>query len=278
LHGNRLEVSMVFQGLGQAEAEAVWAPFREWIAARAEVEFEKPLGFIALPARHFWDAGYFAEHLPGVLAPDPRPDAPAHHAVWAGDRDQAGWFIHGYTSAWLPASLLQGGRQAQLVEALFQASRHWQVGLHFNKGLAGAPTAVLDAARDTATHPGVLAAFALAIIAGGGPPRFPGMPADAYDDAEAHANADRIARAMRALRTVAPGAGAYVSESDYFLPDWQSAFWGDNHRRLAGIKRRYDPEGLFFVRHGVGSEAWSDDGFTPLPPPPHGSWESAQTG
>jgi hypothetical protein len=23
------------------------------------------------------------------------------------------------------------------------------------------------------------------------------------------------------------------------------------------------PHGLFFVHHGVGSEAWSDDGFTP---------------
>jgi hypothetical protein len=28
------------------------------------------------------------------------------------------------------------------------------------------------------------------------------------------------------------------------------------------IKRRYDPAGLFFVRHGVGSEDWSEDGFT----------------
>jgi len=32
--------------------------------------------------------------------------------------------------------------------------------------------------------------------------------------------------------------------------------------RLLAIKRKYDPEGLFFVHHGVGSEAWSDDGFT----------------
>jgi hypothetical protein len=30
------------------------------------------------------------------------------------------------------------------------------------------------------------------------------------------------------------------------------------------VKRKYDPDGLFFVRHGVGSEEWSDDGFTRL--------------
>jgi hypothetical protein len=27
------------------------------------------------------------------------------------------------------------------------------------------------------------------------------------------------------------------------------------------VKAKYDPEGLFFVHHGVGSEGWSDDGF-----------------
>jgi len=28
------------------------------------------------------------------------------------------------------------------------------------------------------------------------------------------------------------------------------------------VKRKYDPDGLFFVHHGVGSEEWSADGFT----------------
>ena len=27
---------------------------------------------------------------------------------------------------------------------------------------------------------------------------------------------------------------------------------------------KYDPDGLFFVHHGVGSERWSADGFTPV--------------
>ena len=31
--------------------------------------------------------------------------------------------------------------------------------------------------------------------------------------------------------------------------------------RLAEVKRKYDPTGLFFVHHGVGSEDWSADGF-----------------
>jgi len=35
-------------------------------------------------------------------------------------------------------------------------------------------------------------------------------------------------------------------------------------RGFLRIKREYDPDGLFFVRHGVVSEDWSDDGFTKL--------------
>jgi hypothetical protein len=33
---------------------------------------------------------------------------------------------------------------------------------------------------------------------------------------------------------------------------------------LLAVKRRYDPDGLFVVHHGVGSEEWSDDGFERL--------------
>jgi hypothetical protein len=63
---------------------------------------------------------------------------------------------------------------------------------------------------------------------------------------------------------VAPDTGAYLAESNFFEPDWQHAFWGANHARLQAVKSRYDPDGLFCVHHGVGSEAWSADGFTRL--------------
>ena len=67
---------------------------------------------------------------------------------------------------------------------------------------------------------------------------------------------------MAELRKVAPDAGAYVSESSFFQSDWQRAYWGKNYPRLRAAKARYDPDGLFFVHHGVGSEDWSGDGFT----------------
>ena len=69
---------------------------------------------------------------------------------------------------------------------------------------------------------------------------------------------------MATLRGLVSTPGAYVSESNFFEADWQSAFWGTNYARLRQVKDRYDPEGLFFVHHGVGSEDWSPDGFTRL--------------
>lgn len=265
--GNSVDISMVFQGLSQQQAAEVWAPLLAWLRGREEYVFEKELQVVALPARHFWDADFFKKHAPGFMVADERPGAPAHHAQWKGDLGEAGWFIHGYKSAWLPASLLGMDRQADLVDAIFRCTRHWRVGFHFNKGLAGAPAAEIEAARDTAMNPQVLDAFALAIIAGGDGPQYPGMPGGAADPARGRERARSIGRAMDEMMKVAPGAGSYVSESDYFLADWQGAFWGGNHARLARVKARYDPDGLFFVRHGVGSEAWSEDGFSRLPGP-----------
>jgi hypothetical protein len=69
---------------------------------------------------------------------------------------------------------------------------------------------------------------------------------------------------MAALRAVVPNFACYVSECNFFEPQWQSAFWGSNYQRLRQVKSRYDPDGLFFVHHGVGSEPWSADGFIRL--------------
>lgn len=259
---NVLRLAMVFQGLSQQQAQAIWQPFLDWIRASGDYTFIKPVQVLALPAQHFWDAEFFREHMPAAMIPDDRDGAPRNHVLWAGDQGQVGWFIHGFKSAWLPASLLRKDSQAQLVDALFACTRQWSVEFHFNKGLAGAPPEAIAASRDTATHPQVLDAFALAIIAGDGSPAFPGMPGANPDLAKARDESASISRAMDALLKVAPNAGAYVSESDYFQRDWQQAFWGANYPRLAAVKHKYDPQGLFFVHHGVGSEAWNADGFT----------------
>ena len=137
-----------------------------------------------------------------------------------------------------------------------------KVGLHFNKGLAGGPAEAIAQARDTAMNPDVLDAFALAIIATGGPPAYYSYVGFPTDMAHAHKDAANIDLATAALRAVAPRSGSYVSESNYFNASWRDAFWGTNYPKLRRVKAKYDPGGLFFCHHGVGSEAWSADGFT----------------
>src|SRR5690606_22994781 len=150
---NRISISMLFQGLDQQQAEDTWAPFLRWLRAHPEYAFEEPFAIIALPARRFWDAEFLNQHAPGILVQDDRPDAPSGRVAWRGDQDQVGWFIHGYQSAWMPASLLHKDRQLLLADALFACTRHWSVSFHFNKGLAGAPASEIAAARDTAMNP-----------------------------------------------------------------------------------------------------------------------------
>ncbi|MEO5810538.1 MAG: FAD-binding oxidoreductase [Rhodanobacter sp.] len=263
--GETLAISMVFQGLTSAAAENTWAPFLAWVTARPEYTIVEPLKVMALPARHFWDPEFFRQHAPGLMVPDDRSGAPLDHVVWAGDQGQVGWFIHAYQSAWLPASLLAKAVQSRLADALFAASQQWDVELHFNKGQAGGAADAITRSRDTATHPDVIDAFALAIIGSAGAPAYPGLHRTAPDLAKARHDAQGVEKAMAALRAVAPAAGSYVSESDYFLRNWQEGFWGANYPRLARAKRRYDPDGLFVVHHGVGSERWSADGFTLAP-------------
>ena len=260
--GHAVSLSMVFQSMDQKTAQAIWAPYFDWVKAAGDDYVMKAKPFIiALPARKFWDATFMGS-LGGIVVKDDRPGASADNTWWAGDGGQVGQVLHGYHSVWLPKGLLAADQQGRLVDALCSAATNWGVSLHFNKGLAGAPDEALTASRDTATNPAVLDAFALAITAGEEPPAYPGVPGHEPHDADGRADAKTMRAAMAALKALAPSPASYVSESDYFEPRWREAYWGVHAARLERVKRRHDPEGLFFVHHGIGSERWTADGFT----------------
>jgi FAD/FMN-containing dehydrogenase len=263
---NTIAVTMVFQGLDQSQVESIWRPLMDWVTASpGDFTVTAPLMIKASAAYNWWNAEYLRNNtLHGGGFFDERPGAPANNVWFAEQNTELGAFWHGFKSLWLPASLLQKDQRGRFAEALFAATRHWTVSLHFNKGLAGAAAEDVAAARDTAMNPAVLTAFALAIIGGGDAPAYKYLLTGPPDLAAARQHAAAIAAAGDELRKVVPDAGSYVSESDFFERNWQAAFWGANYPRLREVKRTYDPDGLFFVHHGVGSEEWNADGFTRL--------------
>eukprot|EP01051_Picozoa_sp_SAG22_P038725 SAG22_NODE_20010_length_269_cov_0.911765_1_plen_89_part_11 len=53
-----------------------------------------------------------------------------------------------------------------------------------------------------------------------------------------------------------PYSGSYWNEADYQDPHWQASHWGATYPRLLALKQKYDPQGLFYGHHSVGSELW----------------------
>ena len=50
------------------------------------------------------------------------------------------------------------------------------------------------------------------------------------------------------------GPNSYFSESAYEMNNWQDRYWGSNYNNLVQVKNSYDPKGIFWCRHCVGSE------------------------
>ncbi|MGJ3265015.1 MAG: FAD-binding protein [Salinarimonas sp.] len=257
-----LEIAMVFQGLSDDEAARAWAPFDAWLAAHPDdvAEATTPR-IVSMPGRHWWDYAYRRTNHPQSIVEDDRPGAAPGRFWWSGNASEVGIYLSGYESLWLPERLLAPETRGGAARALVAASRAYAVGLHFNKGLAGATPERRAEARETAIHPSAHDAFALAIIAGGATRVHPGILGHEPDREAQRAEAERIAAAMAALRSVAPEAGSYSSEMSFFEPNWQDAAWGPNYAALLATKERYDPDGLFTGHHQVGSERWSADGF-----------------
>jgi FAD/FMN-containing dehydrogenase len=250
---NTLDLALAFEGMRAPDAERVWQPLRAWLEQHPD-RFHVELSAVDIPANQMWSFAFFQNHAPDVIRPDARPGAPAGQFWWAGDGGQVHVYLHAYRSRWIPLDRFDPAHASELAAALFEASRHFAVGLHINKGQAGASADAVARGRQTSINPAVFRAALLAIIATGGEGT-PGVPGHEPDLARARADRDAVNAAMQPLVAIAPDAGSYVNETDYFEPDWQRAFWGENYPKLLAIKRTYDPDNLFTCHHCVGSES-----------------------
>ena len=246
-----LELAMVWLDLTTEQARAVWEPFTS--AVQADGIATADLNFQSHPFRDLWNAEYWSRTDPDMITVDPRADQPGGQFWWASNQVEVSQFLNTYLSRWIPLQLFIDAPD-DLAATLFDASRLAKIGIHFNKGLAGVPDEVVAREKNTSINPACLGAAAQVILGSSQAPAFPGIAGHEPDLDAGRKVAASMNEAIRIIRDATPGAGTYINESDYFEPDWQQAFWGANYDRLLAIKRTVDPDNLFRVHHGVGSD------------------------
>lgn len=241
---NTVTFHFVFQDLNKKQAMKVWSPLIKWVKARPEA-FEISIDAVDVPAYNWWNYDYWKKLRFGNVV---------HYRdnlyYWKGNQGEVGLYLYAHRTRWIPLDLFN----KNFAKTLFDASRHWPIALHFNKGLSGAPKETLERDKNTSINPIAFKSVALAILAAIEQDVYPGVPGHEPDLEKGAEQKYHLDAAAQMLIDATPGSGTYSNESDYFEKDWQSSFWGENYARLLQIKQKYDPDNLFNCHHSVGSE------------------------
>lgn len=67
---------------------------------------------------------------------------------------------------------------------------------------------------------------------------------------------EQVLQPWRDIAPVSEGGGAYLNEASVEEPDWQESFYGGHYPRLSEVKRKWDPNDVFYAVTAVGSERW----------------------
>lgn len=254
---NTVNLLAFFQGITEKEAQAQWQPLFAWMKKHPR-DFKINLKFNDIPPQKFWDYAYLKQHFPDFVRGD-RPTDKSRTDFWYQvTSPEVATYIYSFWSRLIPQTLFDEANAKSFAHVLFSASRFANsIDLHSYKGLAGSNDVVLKQTQELALNPLYNQAAAIAIINGFAP--------DAADygklaPVKTQDTVKRLEKAMAFLHEITPQSAGYLNEANYFEPNWQQAFWGKNYDKLLAIKQKYDPNGLFYCHHCVGSELWTEDG------------------
>lgn len=241
---NTLQMHLCFAGLNEKQVQKIWEPFIKWVKTQPD-NYSIKTEITTVSAEHWWDRDFWLKKGLGNVTVY-KDDL----YYWKGNQGEVGAYIYAHRTRWLPLALF---KRNDFANTLFNASRHWAIALHFNKGLSGTSKETIRREKKTALNPIVLESAALAIIAAIDQGIYPGIPGHEPDLKKGHEISEKVNAAAQILFEAAPNSGSYSNETDYFEKNWQESFWGKNYPRLLQIKRKYDPENLFQNHHSVGS-------------------------
>ncbi|KIJ63429.1 hypothetical protein HYDPIDRAFT_113442, partial [Hydnomerulius pinastri MD-312] len=69
-------------------------------------------------------------------------------------------------------------------------------------------------------------------------------------------NITNMLQRLANISALAPDAGCYFNEATLYEANPQWTFFGSHYNKLKAIKKHYDPDDLFVVAEGVGSDEW----------------------
>jgi len=260
---NTINFFLVFQGKNSSKVDTTWAPFKKWLKNQPGL-YAIETKFWPIPPSKLWDLGFWQKNHPELVTINKKNGEATGQFWWAPNSNETYNYWYTYQSWWLPMALFNKHNINNLTTMLFDASRISQVGLHINKGLAGASRDAIKRGLQTAVNPSVNDAATLLLMGASSNQVYPGVTGHEPDKKQAIKLVQQINTVMQQFQQAAPHAGTYVNEADYFQQNWQQAFWGENYARLLLIKNKYDPAGIFYCHHCVGSEYWSADGMCRL--------------
>ena len=251
---NSLTIFLMFQGLDEEEINTTWKPFISWLKNNKQ-QYEYKHNHFFIKPNKMWDLKWWQQHHPEFVTINTGPDAREGEYWWTPNSGEVYKYWYAYQSWWFPYQWLDKTEIKKTADIFFKASRTSSISIHMNKGLYHASDSARKSIPKTSTHPKVLDSVGLIL-----------MSAGTLDVVEEHTTqmknkANAINKAMNHIKSLAPNAGTYANEADYFQDNWQYAFYGTHYQKLLKIKNKYDPNGLFYCHHCVGSESWDDDGF-----------------
>jgi hypothetical protein len=259
--------------LTREEIEADFKPFTDWLSQNTEMYFFYA-DISSMPGWQYWTVGPWNEDSVISTPYDPRePDRAYFRKANLGEISSY-WLE--YSSRYLRVDqiLEDVSLGAQTLIDLARATGRLDV--HTNKGQYGAAQWAVDELEHTPTHPSVKDSFGLVITATAVNHYSPLVPntlqwktsnileiqllCGSVNLTEC-AWRQRYEEGFQKFRDLTPGAGAYFNEADFFEPEFQENFWGaENYERLRSIRAVWDPTGLFYCHHCVGSEDWEEGG------------------
>ncbi|KAI5460548.1 hypothetical protein BGZ63DRAFT_405016 [Mariannaea sp. PMI_226] len=77
-----------------------------------------------------------------------------------------------------------------------------------------------------------------------------------FNDTSKKEAMESLVKNFEPFSELARDTGAYINEAYPFEQDFQHTFWGDNYPRLLSIKRKVDPNDVFWCTPCVGNERW----------------------